>query len=643
MPYKVYKSGGRFCVHKINADGSKGRSMGCHDSPEKARAQQKALYANTKETDMSKMKRIKERQRRERRQQLEFQKQDDLEILDDEDEELTEEEELALLEQVAGELEAEEGDPNEVKKSYDDYAVASEMTMQYGPTSFEELDDARAAEKKAGMIRRASWDVESLVHNIIASPMYQGSEKADMIKKVGNDFGERVRGIMDTPAEMLKERAEVLEVEAVLAHDERNQSLLEKTIGLFQKRELSGEARKSLADSDFALPDKRKYPIHDKAHVRNALARAAQQLKKGGEGAEDARKALPKIRAAAKKMGIETSMEKEHTGIIVQKDANGDWRWIGWPSNNFIDRSQDILTKEAHEEYVEWWHKNKGKLGLPVFTSLHAPGTARTHPVDFVGFENGFLVMSGKLTEDEAVRLLEVQKEYDLGMSHTGWGIRSAADPRQIVMYRIFEVTDLPIEMADNPFTDLSVISKEADMKTEEQLAYLTKLLGSKEKAEEALSSKTSIKQKELQEAQVEQKETMEQPAEQTAPQTPDLAAIIKAVGEEFDIDGLNQFVQNAQEAVEKVGLLESVIEKQQETIQKLSGQKEEQLAEMLTPPAQRFAWSQKARASQSKKTVVSGEQLQELKSKQAGIPADDEYWLSQATGTAPVTAEAEA
>lgn len=39
--------------------------------------------------------------------------------------------------------------------------------------------------------------------------------------------------------------------------------------------ELTSRGRKRLKDSDFALPGRR-YPIHDKAHARNALARVSQ-------------------------------------------------------------------------------------------------------------------------------------------------------------------------------------------------------------------------------------------------------------------------------------------------------------------------------------------------------------------------------
>lgn len=44
---------------------------------------------------------------------------------------------------------------------------------------------------------------------------------------------------------------------------------------------LSTDARNALPASDFAEPDKRAYPIEDKAHARNAKARAAQAVKAG--------------------------------------------------------------------------------------------------------------------------------------------------------------------------------------------------------------------------------------------------------------------------------------------------------------------------------------------------------------------------
>lgn len=45
--------------------------------------------------------------------------------------------------------------------------------------------------------------------------------------------------------------------------------------------ELSTDKRDKLPDKAFAEPDKRAYPIEDKAHARNAKARASQAVKAG--------------------------------------------------------------------------------------------------------------------------------------------------------------------------------------------------------------------------------------------------------------------------------------------------------------------------------------------------------------------------
>lgn len=44
---------------------------------------------------------------------------------------------------------------------------------------------------------------------------------------------------------------------------------------------LSTKARNELPKSAFAIPSERKYPVEDKAHARNAKARASQMVEKG--------------------------------------------------------------------------------------------------------------------------------------------------------------------------------------------------------------------------------------------------------------------------------------------------------------------------------------------------------------------------
>ena len=76
--------------------------------------------------------------------------------------------------------------------------------------------------------------------------------------------------------------------------------------------DLSTEDREDLPDSAYAFPGRRKEPLTDAAHVRNALARFDQV-----EGVSDAEReqAFANIRAAAK-----------HYGVDV---AESDWRELG--------------------------------------------------------------------------------------------------------------------------------------------------------------------------------------------------------------------------------------------------------------------------------------------------------------------------
>lgn len=54
--------------------------------------------------------------------------------------------------------------------------------------------------------------------------------------------------------------------------------------------DLSTKKRNSLSKSQFGLPEERKYPMPDKAHARNAKARAAQQEEKGNLTAAEERR-----------------------------------------------------------------------------------------------------------------------------------------------------------------------------------------------------------------------------------------------------------------------------------------------------------------------------------------------------------------
>jgi hypothetical protein len=374
----------------------------------------------------------------------------------------------------------------------------------------------------------------------------------------------------------------------------------------------------------------RKYPIHSKAYIRKSLSNVAQAIFDGGETAVDAKTALPNIRAAAKKFGI-GQMEKSSSAVLVEKDLTGNWRAVMWPSNNFKDLDGEIISDSAHTEYVEWVNKNMDLV--PVFTTWHESSLVRKNAVDFVGYENGFLVASAPLEQDEAIALLKAQLVTDIGMSHGT--IAFERDPLRsniITRYRTVEYSDLPLENAANPFTDFeTLISKEADMNIKD---YLASMLGP-EKAE-AFMEKTNMKQKALREAGVEEKAakpTEPKPVAAATSDAPapapalDMEAILKAVRADIDVTGLNELLTKASEAMEKVPVLEALVKE-------LSASKETELAEMISPRASSaFIW-QKARASESKDNVIDESEEADAKLKKS-VP--EVPWLNQVTGTAPL------
>jgi hypothetical protein len=78
--------------------------------------------------------------------------------------------------------------------------------------------------------------------------------------------------------------------------------------------ELSTEDRKHMSDATYAFPKQRKEPLNDASHVRNAIARF-DQVKDVSD--EDREEAFHKIKAAAKKHGIE--MTETHWSQLGSK------------------------------------------------------------------------------------------------------------------------------------------------------------------------------------------------------------------------------------------------------------------------------------------------------------------------------------
>jgi hypothetical protein len=373
--------------------------------------------------------------------------------------------------------------------------------------------------------------------------------------------------------------------------------------------------------------------------------------------------------------------EKDTNAVQIEKDANGDWRAVIWSSNNFKDRDGDTVNEAAHKEYVEWVNKEENKGLMPVFSTWHIPGTYRTHICDYMDYFNGFLVASAKLTEEEAVNLNKAKEEQNVGISIGAFGVRDPKDRHVITKYRLYEVSDLPLNRAGNPFTDLETISKEVGMNTDQKKKYLATILGSEDKAEEYMK-KAELMQKALEDAGVESKELTDEPIEKmdvenmtesemrakmkamgmdsegmsmaemkkklmgsvkksadepeaeatpaTEPVVKDTNAqndLIAQVLKALDIEGLNAFVTKTQTAMEKVEALE-------ELVKELSVNQDEKLAEMIAPPiTKQLSW---ARPSENKENVIN--KNDKLTKKVPGLP--EGFWLSETTGTVPIKEE---
>lgn len=350
-----------------------------------------------------KKKALSAEERRLQRYQIEMRKKADLLA-----KEIAEEEEFLQSGEidVAPIAEAETPDPaealqkqlEEIEKD-DTYEPPAMASVPFGPTSFEELDIAKEAQEQARELRRVSWDAEDLVHNILNAPGMAPKERAAAIKNVGTGFEQRISSIL---AEPIQKDLDALSLEAIIAHDKRNTNLVEQIVD---------KARMAMVHKEQGP-----YSLDDKAHTRAALVWAAKEIAEGGEQAPVAKEAMPLIRTAAKKFGIEMTMKKDRNAIVIEKDASGNWRWVGWVSNNFMDTDHDIIAEVAHKEYVGFLDANPSMM--PSFLSWHLPGTARESLPDFAAYENGFLIMSGQLTEKEAESLLKASQITDLGMSH---------------------------------------------------------------------------------------------------------------------------------------------------------------------------------------------------------------------------------
>ena len=512
-----------------------------------------------------------------------------------------------------------------------------------GATTFDELDSYRDALHEARAIRDVTGDFEMLVGNVLAKS--EPGELGDRIVSLGEEMKTRLE---NPPEDKSTEET----------------GFLARIKEALQKAKITRASINNLPDSDFAYIEPggkrdedgrtaprslRHYPIHDAAHVRNALARASQQINRGGRSAEIARKALPKIRAAAKKMGIGAPAEGKSSGFRVEKALDGSWRWFGWVSNKFRDRDKpaepklggQILSEAAHKEFVEWATADPKRM--PELWPWHTKEGAHDLPADWIDYADGFLMMSGPLTAKEAERITQLAAHHDLAMSHGLINFDYDKTNGVIRKYRTFEASYLPREHAANAWTDIETLRKEAaDMGfNPERRGFLVEALG--EERVKKLEGETEGRGKALESLGVEYKElsdTLERLADDGGDEeegagvgdgpgdlkaVPTVDQIAAAVAQKLELKELSELLKDQSQTILAMG----------KALTALAKSDDEKVAETLRPRAdvKEFIpiWSR--RLSQAKETVVDEEKPKDKELVEAKPGPSKQSWVTETFG----------
>lgn len=332
----------------------------------------------------------------------------------------------------------------------------------------------------------------------------------------------------------------------------------------------------------------------------------------------------------------EKAFLSQPVGFHVFKDDTGTWRWIGWTSNKFIDRDGEILTDAAHKEHLAFLDENPDMA--PEHWVWHVPGTARQSKADWWEYNSGFFIYSGKLTEEEAKSYLD-DDQSKIGMSHGFFVLER--DGNLITKYRTFEVSELPLNRAANPYTNYGTIEEGVkDMQkgfSAEKRQYLVERIGEDAVAELEANTQTAEKVLEdrgiqwkgtadgvelveaAEEVTAAEEEVTEEVKEEAVDEGQLLAEIKKNVlsdvMQQMNLEALNGLLGNMQqkqlELSEQIPVLLEKIESLEAQVARLDRSDDEKVAEALSQPSP-MAWGA-FRPTEAKETEITEQEAEEL------------------------------
>lgn len=309
--------------------------------------------------------------------------------------------------------------------------------------------------------------------------------------------------------------------------------------------------------------------------------------------------------------------------------AKDGYRWFGHYTNNYMDREGEILSAEAHKEFVSYLKQNPDRM--PLFRQWHIKGTDRQKPADFVEYFDGFMVASGPLTAKEAEEL-EKAIAYDdgkTGMSHGLFALaRDPENPNVITRYRTFEISDLPLANAANGFTGVNV--KEVKM-TDDKFKRLVASVG--EDAAKIVFDQINDSKEILDDLGVESKEedavdevpeeevVVEEAAEEEVAEEAegedkeiDPKTFAKAIIKELELEALADIIHSQDERIKELeGTLKELMKTEDEKI--ATAVQDKSLGALL--------W----RASEAEETAMSDEETEKIESQKPS-------WVSEVMGS---------
>lgn len=162
------------------------------------------------------------------------------------------------------------------------------------------------------------------------------------------------------------------------------------------------------------------------------------------------------------------------SGFKVYQTEDGA-RWVGWWTNNFVDKEGEVFSLKAIDDYVD--RVRAGLTPYPELWAYHVPGSKHGE-AQFVGRIGHYAIAAGTFDDDAlGQRAADVYtrsgKKY--AMSHGFTYPTTELVDGVFHQFNTFEISTLPAKAAANPYTAFEGVTK---MLTEEQTKELRALFG---------------------------------------------------------------------------------------------------------------------------------------------------------------------